>query len=490
MDFADSPTVDDTYEYGPASYIWTGDRWKRGTGTFVPTGITITELIPNTLEIGDIDTPVSFIGTNFTPNTIIVFDGVEMTPLFISSTHLRDLIELQGNQVPRTVQVTAKNGTEVATPSLPFTYTDTIPDLRVTEVLPPTGEIGSPDLHVRVLGENFNQNCAVGWEFAGYTISTDYISPTELTCDVAMVGRPRTIDVWVRDLSIGKNSINSMPFTYLDQVTLKLTQLIPSQGTIGQPSLLVRLLGEQFTTSSMVTWDGVDVATTFVSASELEVSIPMTGAARTVQVTVHNGSLVSNALPFGYIADTGVLTLTQLVPPEITIPNTVVVSVQGTGFNPPGHINESQLYWNNAIVPSSYISSVELRVTINSTGETEREVPVSVININGPTSNSIPFQYNNAPLPPTVTRLEPDSITQGGQWEVDIQLYGTNFQAMSVVSFNGVDVAEDKTDYLGPQSIRIHVYSPVTDADDSVPVTVRNDTLVSNVKWMWCPPAT
>jgi IPT/TIG domain len=486
MDFQDVPAEGDGYTYGPASYVFRTDKWKRGTGTVTAQPITITELIPATMEIGDADTPCRINGTGFSPSTLVVWEGVDIQPVFVSATHIRVLVALSGTQVARTVQVTAKNGTTVATPSLPFVYTDATPDITVTQIIPPTGEIGDPDLLVRVLGTNFNVDCRVGWEFAGYTIATTYIGPTELNCSVAMVGRPRTVDVWVRDIAIGKNSINSLPFQYLDQVTLKLTSLVPAQGTIGQPPLTVRVLGEQFLASSMVTWEGADVATTYVSPSELEVSVPMTGLPRTVQVSVHNGALVSNALPFVYNEDTGVLTIVQLIPPEVTIPNTVTVSIQGTGFNPPGHANESSVYWAGGVRASTYVSSIELRVTIDSTGETEREVQVYVTNIGGAVSNPVEFQYNNPPLQPNLTLMQPDALQQGGLYDHDITIYGTNFQAMSVASFNGVDVADDKTVFMSPTALKITIRTPVTDADDSVPITVRNDTLVSNILWLWC----
>ena len=82
-----------------------------------------------------------------------------------------------------------------------------------------------------------------------------------------------------------------------------LTSLVPNTALAGAPSLVLTVNGSNFTSSSVVRWNGADRATTFVSGAQLQAAIPASdiAAAGTAQVTVLNpapGGGTSNALTF------------------------------------------------------------------------------------------------------------------------------------------------------------------------------------------------
>lgn len=75
-----------------------------------------------------------------------------------------------------------------------------------------------------------------------------------------------------------------------------LTALVPATSVVGVP-VTVSVQGTGFTASSIIKADGNPLPTTFVSAVELTVSAtPLT--AGTAQITVTEGALTSNALPY------------------------------------------------------------------------------------------------------------------------------------------------------------------------------------------------
>jgi len=81
------------------------------------------------------------------------------------------------------------------------------------------------------------------------------------------------------------------------------SSLSPSSAVARGSAFTLTVTGSNFISSSVVRWNGADRTTTFVSATQLQASIPASdiGAAGTAQVTVFNpapGGGTSNALTF------------------------------------------------------------------------------------------------------------------------------------------------------------------------------------------------
>jgi hypothetical protein len=76
--------------------------------------------------------------------------------------------------------------------------------------------------------------------------------------------------------------------------------LNPATVTVGDPAFELQVNGSGFNAGSVITWDGGDEPTTFVSATQLTTAIESTGALLpgTVSIAVRNaGGGVSGALP-------------------------------------------------------------------------------------------------------------------------------------------------------------------------------------------------
>jgi hypothetical protein len=73
-------------------------------------------------------------------------------------------------------------------------------------------------------------------------------------------------------------------------VPATVASVAPSALTNGDPATLITVTGTGFTASSVVRFDAVDTATTFVSATSITASLNPAGAPRTVTVTVAGAS--------------------------------------------------------------------------------------------------------------------------------------------------------------------------------------------------------
>ena len=83
-------------------------------------------------------------------------------------------------------------------------------------------------------------------------------------------------------------------FVITYEVPPTLTTLAPATAVHATAPLTMTCTGTGFTTETVVTFGGVDLATTFVSATSVTCTVDPTNAvAGTVPVTVHNGPLVS-----------------------------------------------------------------------------------------------------------------------------------------------------------------------------------------------------
>src|SRR5262249_55208648 len=80
------------------------------------------------------------------------------------------------------------------------------------------------------------------------------------------------------------------------------------QATAGSSSFTLTVTGTNFTTSSVVQWNGASRPTTYAQSTQLRASIPSSdiASAGTAQVTVADGG-VSNGLPFSIVLSTSTI---------------------------------------------------------------------------------------------------------------------------------------------------------------------------------------
>ena len=224
----------------------------------------------------------------------------------------------------------------------------------------------------------------------------------------------------------------ALPGGQADAATI--TSLSPTTRTAGGTAFTLTVNGTGFTTGSVVQWNGAARPTTYVSAARVRAAIPAPDIATAgiAQVTVNTpNSGVSNAQPL--TINNPVPTNSSLAPTATTAGGQAfTLTVTGTRF-----VSTSEVRWNGAARPTTYVSATQLRATIAAadiaTAGT-RSVTVFTPTPGGGTSGARTFTINN-PMP-TTTGLSPSSAIAGSAG-FTLTVTGTNFVPTSVVRWNG-----------------------------------------------------
>jgi len=141
----------------------------------------------------------------------------------------------------------------------------------------------------------------------------------------------------------------------------RITSLAPANAAAGGADLVLVVNGAFFESGAVVTWDGSDRPTTFVSSSRLDAQIGAADLAvgRTVAVVVRNpGSLLSNSVQFPINNPSPALT--SMSPTEANAGGSgVTLTCHGTNF-----VSNTIVRWNGIDLPTTYVSPAEVRGTV------------------------------------------------------------------------------------------------------------------------------
>jgi photosystem II stability/assembly factor-like uncharacterized protein len=246
-----------------------------------------------------------------------------------------------------------------------------------------------------------------------------------------------------------------------------ISSLSPSTTAAGGPTFTLTVNGTSFTSTSVVEWNGSDLATTFVSGTELTATVPSTNIATagTFQVTVVNpGVAPSNPEPFA--VDNLVPSASSLSPTSATVGGAgLTLTVNGGSF-----VNGATVQWNNSSRATTFLSSTEVTATILATDiATAGTANVTVSNPSpgGGPSNAQTFTINNPA--PSIATLSPASKTAGSA-TFTLVVNGSNFiKGASAVNWNGAALT---TTFVTSAKLTASISSMLLTAAGTVPVTV------------------
>ena len=220
-----------------------------------------------------------------------------------------------------------------------------------------------------------------------------------------------------------------------------ISSLSPSSTAAGGPSAMLTVNGINFADNSVVRWNGTDLATTFVSNTQLTADIPASDltAVGSASITVANPTpipSISNTKTFTVVASNPMPTLTTLSPSSATAGGAAfTLTVNGTNF-----INDSVVRWNGMARTTIYVSSTKLTASILA-GDIASAGTVTVTVFNpapgGGETSTLNFIINN-PVPILIS-LSPISATAGGPG-FTLTVNGTNFVNGSVIRWNAEDL--------------------------------------------------
>src|SRR5262249_16883763 len=217
-----------------------------------------------------------------------------------------------------------------------------------------------------------------------------------------------------------------------------ITDISPASANVGSNSVPITVNGASFISTSVVRFNGADLATTFVSATQLTATIPAS-ALTTAGVANVN---VFTPPPGGGAWNRAAFTIKNFVPtiPSLN-PNSATVGggaftliVNGTGF-----AMDSAVQFNGSNRTTVFVSATQLTASISASDiATAGMASITVVTPapGGGTSNAVSFQINQPNPMPAITTLSPTSAAAGGP-AFTLTVNGTGFVQNSTVQWNG-----------------------------------------------------
>jgi outer membrane protein assembly factor BamB len=221
-----------------------------------------------------------------------------------------------------------------------------------------------------------------------------------------------------------------------EKATPTIASLAPATAIAGSTGFSLSVAGGDFAPSSVVLWNGLPCATTYVSPTSISTQISASDIASAGTATVNVTNLSTGggqSTPADFVISAPGPQLTALSPTNVVVGGPgFTLSVIGTGFDP-----TAQVYWNGSAKTTSYVSPNQVIAQIAPDDLVAVDtVSIVVTNLDRPLlpSDSLPFGVVTAPL--SVTKLSPASVTAGGR-SFYATVIGTGFDASSTVRWNG-----------------------------------------------------
>lgn len=286
------------------------------------------------------------------------------------------------------------------------------PTPSITSVSPTSVTAGGSGFTLTVNGSNFISSSVIQWNSGALT--TSYASATQLTASIpaADITSGQNASITVVNPAPGGGTSSSVPFAVNDPVPT-ISSLTPSSALAGGAAFTLTVNGSGFLSSSVVQWNGNSRTTTYISGTQLSISISAADIAvgQTAVVSVTNpspggGTSAEASIPVNSPSPT----LASISPSSATAAGAAfTLTVNGSGF-----LQGSAVQWNGSYgqppLATTYVSSSELTVVIPANDIAFAGVAnVTVVNPTpgGGTSGAATFTINGS-LPSDVSFVAPN----------------------------------------------------------------------------------
>ncbi|MDX2178050.1 MAG: IPT/TIG domain-containing protein [Bryobacteraceae bacterium] len=361
-------------------------------------------------------------GTNFQSGSTIVWQGTDLPTVVASATSASATVPANLLATPGAFNVAVRNSIGLSN-SLTFTVGG--PSLVLLS--PASVLAGAPGFTLTAGGANFLPGAQIFW--GGSALSTTFLSPTQLTAPVpaSLIAAPGAVNVTVQNP--GGAASNPQPFSIGSAPAV--AGLAPSFTASGSAAFALTVAGSNFRAGDAVLWNGAQLPTTFVSATQLSAQVPATlvAAAGLVNVSVlAAGGILSNPVTFTV---TGPI-LTGLNPASVVAGSgAFTLTVTGSNF-----VNGAAVIWNGTSLATSFLGASQLSAQVPASLVANAGVVTIVVQSPGG-SASMPLSLSiSTPSPPVVTSLAPASAIAGaGSFQLTVT--GSGFVPGASVQWGG-----------------------------------------------------
>lgn len=317
--------------------------------------------------------------------------------------------------------------------ALPSPAPQNNPTPAISALSPSTALAGASDTMVTVTGTGFIRTSTAQWN--GSNRATTFVSSTQLqvvlsAADLATAG---TGQITVVNPAPGGGTSTAASFA-INNPEPQISAISPTTATTLDSGSTVTITGTGFISTSAVTWNGAAHVATYVSATELQLTLQASDVATvgSVQIAVVNPAPGGGASVAVQLAITGpVPTLTSVSPASIFVnsPDTLV-TIQGSGFIAGVTVQVNGTDLTPTTFDPSDIYCTFPASTFTSTGT----LSVTATNPGSAASNALTITVEPNPVP-VLSSITPNSSAVGAG--VTLTAYGSNFTPTSMVEWNG-----------------------------------------------------
>jgi Right handed beta helix region/Immunoglobulin I-set domain len=306
-----------------------------GGGTSSATSFTIgnpvpaiTSLSPATITAGGAAFTLTVNGSNFVSGSTVQWNGSSRTTTYVSATQLTAAITAADIATAGTASVTVINPSPGGGTSQAQTFTTNNPAPALTSVSPSSATAGGASFTLTVNGNNFISGSTIQWNATA--LATSYVSATQLTAavpaaDIATVG---IAQITVVNSAPGGGTTSAVSIAINNPVP-SIASLYPSSAQAAGSAFTLTVNGSGFLPGSTIQWNGSygqpPLSTTYVSATQLTVSIPASDIAFAGTANV----AVINPAPGGGVSAGANFVINGTIPGNVSF-----VAPNGSDSNP------------------------------------------------------------------------------------------------------------------------------------------------------------
>ena len=394
-------------------------------------------LNPSAIIAGAPNTTVLINGSNFRPDSKIRINGTDRTTTVISTTQLSVQVLASEMVTAGTLSFTVFTPLPGGGLSTATNFTINNPAPAIASLNPISAFAGDTGFTLTLNGSNFINGSVVRFNSADR--ATTFVSASQLTIQIsaADIANSGSASLIVFNPAPGGGASNEAALAINNPAPI-LTSLDKISALLNSPATSLTLTGNKFRQNSVVRVNGAERPTTFISATQLGITLTLADLATAGVVKLS----VFTPTPGGGTSAELSFTVGNPIPALTTLSPTTalagtsgfIMTLNGTGFTP-----ASRVRINGTDRPTTVISGSQLSAQVT-TADIANSGTVKFVVFNpapaGGTSNELSLAVNN-PSPTTGT-LSQTSVTAGsGQKTLTID--GTGFRPNSVVRVNGAD---------------------------------------------------
>jgi hypothetical protein len=251
-------------------------------------------------------------------------------------------------------------------------------------------------------------------------------------------------------------------------ITAPVTGVQPSTVVVGTSNFQITVNGTNFVKGAVVFWNGAALSTAFNSSNSLVATVPATLVASTGYATItaiNPGGGTSNG--FVISIENPAPAITMLSAMQATAGTSgFTMTISGNGFLP-----GSQVYWNELLVPATYVSFTQMTAVIpSSVLANPATAAITVVNSapGGGASNPMIFGIN--PPAPVANNISPSSALAGAAG-FTLTVSGSGFDGTSVVSWKNAPL---QTTFVSPSTLTVQIPASYLVAAATVSVEVTD----------------